>query len=66
MIFSSVVSELYKALLTFEYVDEILNSKPFKYQMKASEQALPLFTSSFKVGLHKEVITFEFVYEILF
>ena len=50
---------LYKAILTFESVDEILK---YDLPMKATEQYFPVVLF---IMLYKVVLTFESVYEIL-
>ena len=53
---------LYKVVLTFESVDEILNSYCVTIQMKATEQFFPVVLF---IMLYKVVLTFESVDEIL-
>ena len=49
---------LYKVVLNFEYVDEILKCD----QMKATEQYSPVVLF---IVLYKVIITFESMYEVL-
>ena len=54
--------KLYKVVLTFESVDEILNKIIVTSQMKDSEQYFPVVLL---IMLHKVVLILESVHEIL-